>query len=350
MRKLIVFIFCIVAVWTEAQTYSNNREKFVKEFQKSLTEFGKGDFHDFAKKDLPFILLETTDFPQEYFDKMVETCNLMQTKNLSPYPETYEYVFSVYSLVKGKQTTTSYNAWQSSVTKLLDNKNIKKFTDFIELSAGFFSVQRIAASSNFNWYYNGGTYTFEFTDKPFIKFSGGNLACKVQNRGASDKNTDPFLDSMVIYQTQGTYDPILKKWQGTGGIVTWEKVGLPKNETFATFQKYDVSCKSSTLTIDSVLLTTKYFAKPIAGSLSDRAFTINRKEDRVYPQFISFEKRLRIKNVRENVDYDGGFSMQGASFVGIGSSKDPARVLIYRTLLFLLRQRLNSLTFLLIKS
>jgi hypothetical protein len=34
-----------------AQTFTANREKFVKEFQASLTEFGKGEFHDFAKKN-----------------------------------------------------------------------------------------------------------------------------------------------------------------------------------------------------------------------------------------------------------------------------------------------------------
>ncbi len=36
------------------------------------------------------------------FTKMVETCNLMVTKNLKPYPEIYQYVYSVYSFVKGK--------------------------------------------------------------------------------------------------------------------------------------------------------------------------------------------------------------------------------------------------------
>ena len=85
-NSLLLILLFLHTIVNAQQTYSNNREKFVKEFQKSLMEFGKGEFHDFAKKDLPVILLETADFPESYFSKMVETCNLMETKKLKPYP------------------------------------------------------------------------------------------------------------------------------------------------------------------------------------------------------------------------------------------------------------------------
>lgn len=330
INRLILVCVMMSSFIAFSQTFSNNREKFTKEFQNSLTEFGKGEFHDFAKKQLPQMLLETSAFPDSYFTKMVETCNLMETKKLKPYPEIYQYVFSVYSFVNGKQSNASYQAWHNSIDKLLDKTNIKKFEDFIDLSAGFFSEQKIAESSNFKWYYEGGEYSFEFTDKPFIKCINGNLICRIDNRDSKTKKDQPYVDSLVVYKTNGTYDPVLKKWDGEGGTLNWEKVGLPKNETFAALKKYDISCKTPNLSADSVSLTTKYFAKPIIGSLSDRAFTINREEDKIYPQFLSYEKRLKIKNIKENVDYDGGFSMQGSSFVGMGIPSDPAKILIYR--------------------
>ncbi|MFN5912307.1 MAG: hypothetical protein ACK45H_13285, partial [Bacteroidota bacterium] len=331
MRYIVTTLALILSFTGISQeTYSTNREKFVKEFQKALTEYGKGEFHDFAKKDLPAILLESADFPENYFVKMVETCNLMASKNLKPYPELYHYVFSVYSLVKGRQSNASFQAWHSSVEKLLDNRNIKKFEDFIDLSAGFFSERRIAESSNFKWFYEGGSYSFEYTDKPFIKCTGGNLVCRVDNKKADSRKDNKYIDSLVVYSTAGTYDPVLKKWDGDGGTITWEKVGLKKDECSAAINGYSVSCKTSNFNADSVLLTTKYFTKPILGNMSDRAFTINREEDKIYPQFLSFEKRLKIKNIREGVDYDGGFAMQGASFVGQGTLKDPARVILYR--------------------
>ncbi len=323
-RILIWGIVLTFAGTSFAQTYSNDREKFVKEFQKALSEYGKGEFHDFAKKEFPVLLLETSDFPDRYFTKMVETCNLMETKRLKPYPEIYNYVFSVSSFVKGKQSDASYDAWHSSVDKFLASRNVRKFEDFIDLSAGFFSESRIATASNFRWYYIGGSYSFEFDKKAFIKFSGGNLVCRVHSKRTKDKGA--VLDSLEVINTAGVYDPVLKKWEGDGGKITWEKVGLAPNETFAQLSQYNVSLKASTLRADTVELTTPYFADPIKGMMTDRAFRINREEDKVYPQFLSFERRLLIKELVKDVDYIGGFATQGASFVGAGTTSEQAQI------------------------
>ena len=134
-------------------TFSNNRDKFVREFDRSLNELGRSEFKDFTNKALPKLLLESSEFPDAYFNKMVETCNKMAAKNLKPYPETYHYVFSVYSFVKFKQSASSYQAFQTAVEKLLDGKNIKRFEEFIEFSAVFFSERKIAESANYSWYF-----------------------------------------------------------------------------------------------------------------------------------------------------------------------------------------------------
>src|SRR5690606_12786538 len=108
---------------------------------------------------------------------------------------------------------------------------LKKFEDFIELSAGFFSESRIAESPNFSWYYIGGKYTFEFETKTSISFTGGNLVCRAMSRSGSNKGE--VIDSLNIINTTGEYDPMLKKWDGNGGKITWERVGLPADKTFA---------------------------------------------------------------------------------------------------------------------
>ncbi len=325
MRGLLLGVLLVLAgsAWSQ-QVYSNNREKFVKEFQKSLSDYGKGEFHEFAKNTFPELLLESGTFPDDYFAKMVETCNLMVTKRLDPYPEIYDYVYSVSAFVRGKQSKESYVAWHSSVDKMLDARNVKKFKDFIEMSSGFFGESRLSASSNFSWFYNGGTYSFEYDDKPFIRFAGGNLACRVQSKRSGDGGA--ILDSLVVINTSGTYDPVLKKWEGDGGKVTWEKVGLDPNKTFVELKKYDLSLKTSALRVDTVALTSRYFDKPIMGMMNDRAFTINREEDRIYPQFLSFERTLLIKDIVQDMDYVGGFSLQGSSFVGMGTNEERAQI------------------------
>ncbi len=307
-----------------SQSYSNDKEKFVKEFQKTLTEYGRGEFREFAKEELPLLLLESNEFSSSYFSKMVETCNLMEVKKIKPYPEIYNYVYSVSSFVKKKQSEESFKSWHNSVDKLLSLRNLKKYKQFIEMSSGFFHESSIAASSNFKWFYIGGDYEFKYEKKAFINFSGGNLVCRVESKKASDKGS--IIDSLNLIQTDGVFDPILKKWIGKNGTITWEKVGLDKNTTYATIDNYELSMKSSTLRVDSVLLTSPYFSEQISGGLVDRAFKINRDADKVYPQFLSFDKNLLIKDIVANVDYIGGYAMQGASFIGAGTSTKPAKI------------------------
>ena len=327
-NNLILILFCIATAFASAQSYSSSREKFTKDFQKLLSEYGKSDVNDFIKKEFTPMILETTNFSDEYFNKMVETCNLMEAKRLKTYPEIYNYVFSVFSFVKAKQPENSYQAWHSSVDKLLDAKNIKKFEDFIDLSAGFFSERRLAQTSNFSWYFNGGNYVFEFTDKPFIRLEGGDLMCLVPNMDKNTKDKVPFVDSVVVYNTSGVYDPVLKKWEGNGGKITWQKVGLDPTKVFATISKYGTSFKNSTLNIDTVSFTTPEFSNPILGKLSENAFKSNREVDRIFPSFNSFQKQLSIKNIKPNVDYEGGYLLKGNNFEGVGSVQEPALITI----------------------
>ena len=326
---LLLLAFVCSFQTVKAQNFPAEREKFIKQFEKVLSTFIQKEQKDFIKDELTPMLLKTSDFPDNYFSKMVETANEMETKRLKYYPDIYNYVFSVYSFVKNKQPASSYTAWHNSVDKLLDNRNINKFADFIELSSGFFSRRLLADNSNSLWVYRGGSYVFEFTDKPYMQLESGNLVCLVENADKRNKEK-PYVDSIVIYDATGTYDPITKKWVGSGGTVTWEKVGLPRSETSAELTKYDISMKTSNLGCDTVILTTPYFAKPIKGKFSDRAFRITREEDKIYPQFISFEKRLKINEIYPNTDYEGGFSLQGKNFVGLGAANFPSIVRISR--------------------
>jgi hypothetical protein len=49
-----------------------------------------------------------------------------------------------------------------------------------------------------------------------------------------------------------------------------------------------------------------------------------------YPRFDSYSKRLVVKNIYPDVDYDGGFGMRGNKFVGSGNAQNPAKLLFKR--------------------
>src|SRR5690606_15707407 len=302
MKHLLTLVIALGTLFVYGQNYSTDRAKFVKEFQSALSSYSNNEHNKFIKEELSVLLLQGTDFPDNYFIKMVETCNHLVAKRLSTYPDVYNYVYSIYSLVKNKQSESSYKAYQNTIDKLLESRNPKRFTDFVESSQGFFSERRLAGKSNFEWYYEGGNYEFRYENKPFIFLSEGNLVCRAIDIGGTSKKNIRFSDSLIVYNTSGTYDPVLQQWIGDGGKITWEKVGLPKDETYATVGKYQLSMKNTNLNIDSVKLKSPYFKDLLIGSLSERAFKINREEDKIFPQFLSYKSDLKIDNIKPNIN------------------------------------------------
>jgi hypothetical protein len=325
MTKSTLFLFFILLGMNAlGQVFSLDKEKFTKEFHKILSDYNKGDFSDFSKKDLPKFIIESNGFSEQMFTTLVNTSNLILEKKLKPYPELYNYVYSMYSLALNKQNTESVNAWHATVDKMLDARNVKKFEDFIELSSNFFSKGILSEASNYTWYYLGGKYTFDSDDKAFIRFENGNLICRVDNRDKKEAAETPFVDSIVVKNTNGIFDPFLKRWEGNGGVITWEKVGLSPNESYADINSYKLALKSPNFTADSVMIHTPYFQKAIMGQLTERAFVINREEDKIFPQFTSYDQKLSIVNLRPSMNYTGGFSMKGSRFEGYGTKQNLA--------------------------
>lgn len=323
-KTLLTLVFLGLTYQLTAQTYSQDREKFVKEYQKQVNEFGSRETQLFVKEQLGPILLESTKFPDTYFVQMVNTCNKLEEKRFGTDPEIIDYVYSVYSFVEKQLSEASYTAWHASIDKLIENRNKSKLTTFLEFSSGFFSEGRIARSSDFSWYYLGGSYEFESKKNVVIHFTGGDLVCKViTNRNTSKERP---VDSIRVIKTSGEYDPTLKKWKGSGGKITWEKVGLDPTKNFAELGDFGISMKRSAFNVDTVTLTTSYLQTTIKGRLAERATKRNQKDPKLFPQFLSFEQNVVIENVAENIDYVGGFELKGADFFGTGTNEHPSRI------------------------
>jgi hypothetical protein len=323
--KILLFLLTLgCAQNVVAQRYEHDREKFVKEYQKQVNEFGSKEMREFVKDQLEPMLLESSEFPDAYFTTMINACNQLEQQGYNTDPEVMDYVFSVYSFVDKKVSESSFKAWHNSIDQLMENRNKKKLTTFLEFSSGFFSEGRIAESSDFSWYYLGGSYEFESDKNVTVHFEGGNLVCRMY----TDRNTssEHVVDSIFVAKTSGAFDPRLKSWKGKGGTVTWERAGLDPLTNYAELNSYTVSAKRSAFNVDTVTLTTSYLNNSIEGRLAERASKRSEKDALIYPQFLSFEQNILIENVAENIDYVGGFELKGASFFGTGTNENPSSI------------------------
>ena len=312
------------------QTFENNREKFLKKFEKSIEENSSTDFSDFIEEELSPAILNQTVFSDKYFNRLVNTSNLIIEKRHRVFPDLYVYVFSVYSILTNEKSRSSFSAWHESVDAVLEQRNPRRFQDFIEVSGDFFTSNIIAKDANFIWVCEGGNYNFTFDNSPFIEFDNTNLVCKTLNRDRRSNN--PYTDSVIIKNTSGTVNLTREQWDGKGGKLTWEKVGLPKNETFARLGKYNLSLRSTSFSCDSAWVTSPYFDKEIKGKVNDIAKkgTSSQEVQHPYPNFRSYKADFEIPNLVDGVNYEGGFALEGDEFVGIENNNIKAKLTFFK--------------------
>ncbi len=317
-----LFITCLV----QAQ-FSSEPEQFLKDIDKYLSVSNRVKTKEFLDV---FEANWLTNFSPAYRSKVVATSNLIVEKRLPPFPELYGYLLSVHSFVLTKQPEESFNSWHATIDALLESKKVRDFKDFIEVCASFFTDGIIYYSTNHIWKVEEGTYIFEFDkNSPNIRFENVKLQCYIVNRQAERKD-NPYFDSTIVRNTSGVYEPLITKWTGRGGIVDWQKVGMSPTTNYAEITDYMMSLKLTKVESDSAVVHTDYYDTPLNGTFSDVAKKINREVDRVNPQFTSFSKRIVRKNILPEVDYVGGFALEGSDFSGVGYDAEPAILIFYK--------------------
>lgn len=324
-------LFLIVLAFTfvgNSQQFSADPETFLKDIDKHMSSANRGKTKEFIEVFTPLWL---NDFPANYRSKVVTTANLIVSKNLASFPDLYEYLFSAYSFVKTSQPAESFQSWHETIDELLASKKARSFKDFIETCAGMFADGTIFSNSRHEWIIRGGTYSFAFErNNPQIYFKNIDLSCKVLNKSQGRK-FEKYSDSTVIISTSGTYQPFISKFEGEGGTVNWAKTGLDPKKNFAELTDYAMSVKGTKFSTDSARVTTDFYEKPLWGSFIDMAKSRNQDEEGYdYPQFVSFSKKIIKKDILKNVDYVGGFALNGENFIGVGLNNEPANLIFYK--------------------
>lgn len=327
MNKLfstVLLLFFLLPFSVRAQKlekFSEADNDFIKELQDLMTA-GKS-----TKLERVFKEFEKTFkggvFSEQEIKRIRATGDqmLVQRMTASPYFEGY---LNALNVVKNDELGESRFAnWHNILDSLLanvENRRLKPFQDFVEFSLPFFEKKALRASDiGTSWIANAPRYDMVFEDKmPFIKYEKLDL---IASRGK---------DSIVIKSTAGIYSPVEEIWRGSGGIVTWERLGLSK-DVYAELSDYEFETKKSLYEVKSVKLHYPlYFgATAVEGFFSDKLVTQNDATEGSYPRFESKENVLEIKNIGKGVRFKGGFRLQGSTVYGIGSKKNRSELTLF---------------------
>lgn len=320
MRKLIFSLLCLIAISSKAQKkeqLSNDTVKFISDLNLYFIDNtgsrieAEGYMKDFINK-------WEQNYVAGYFKEIIiKTSNLMANKRLKPNPFFLSYFNIVYNYIESKQPFDNFEKYQKCAEKMMNSKVNKNIQDFLTLGENAFKENILYKSPSYIYYLGEHTYSFEYDSVP-----------KVTMKNVTLIGLNPRGDSIAIENTSGVYYPNTGRFYCKGGKVSWARCGLDAG-VFATLKRFDIDCKAGNYTSDSATFIGKqFFEKPQLGKLTDRIMTEN--GEITYPRFDSYSKRLVVKNIYPDVDYDGGFGMRGPKFVGSGTSGSPAKIIFKR--------------------
>ncbi len=303
----------------DIKSFSPDSIKFIDEMTAIFGKVNPANKSDAEKILQNFTALWKSDkiaSPQRA--KTYSTCNMMLQNRMKPYPQFASFLAVFIDFINSGQSSESFNAWNTGLNKIISGKNYNQFQNYLETSHNLLINHCLLQTRASSWKFRTTDFYFQCDSVPTVVFPSLDLICVANN------------DSSVVYHTKGIFTPLKNNWNGQGGTINWSRVGMEK--VFATLDFYRISLNLNYFDADSVLFSnTAFFEKPILGKLEEKVMAGgNNKETATYPRFESYDHYLQIHNLVENIDYQGGFAMEGSKIIGSGKNNDVAKLIFIK--------------------
>lgn len=321
-KILLIGLFCCLGWAQEAlaqrpEVFPEDSTAFFKEMEKYFRDTKKKEARQFMKE------FEEIWFGGHFEDKerqkVYDVCNKMNEERMLPIPEFYNYLNSVMRYKNSGKPFFIFENWHKSIDNLLEGSK-RRYVEFLEFSSHLFEFNALYYTSRTKWISNNEDFIFGYEEEPVVYFPSLTLKC--YSKG----------DSSVIYDTEGKLYPMKGIFKGKNGRVTWQRAGFNPEEVYAELDQYKIETRHPYFDADSVYFQNpNYFGDAILkGYLEEKVLANVTPEKASYPRFSSYNKRIKIKNIVDNIDFEGGFSQQGSKFLGRGTSDDPASLIFYK--------------------
>ena len=280
----------------------------------SPSEDGKKLMKEFSK------MWKGETFSSDKKQKVYDISNIMLKERKRP-THFQKMLGALVAFAKIDKFNNEFNNWSWVVQEILNKSTTSRQMKFFIFSQDLFQDNSLMRKRSVIWKTSSSAYTFSIDSIPKLIFNQPiTLMCLARG------------DTLQVKHTEGVFSPFNGKWSGKNGIVDWKKAGFSTSEVYAELSKYIIRMPSTSFTADSVRFYNfmLFDDKAILGQLEVKLIEQTKINKVSYPKFDSYNKKLVLSELIENVDFIGGYSLHGNRFLASGGHGEAAKLVFYR--------------------
>ena len=321
-KGLILFVLTLVFSFSTCAQKKGKLKEFSKDFPiylAELSEFMTASDNSDLKMVFKSFSKNSSELTLEEQEIIILISNKMLDKRMRANPHFSKVLSTLMNVNNHLEGESMLPEWLGVIDQTVDNTTTKKLMLFCAFTDDLVKENILRKSKTAAWLVNTDDYRFVFEMiEPIILFNSSfNLSCS--SGGAS----------YTIEGTKGKYYFVSNEWEGNGGKINWESHGLAMDSVYATIANYKIDTRKSQLLADSAVFYNKYiFTLPIVGQFFNKLASAKQAEK--FPKFTSYSKNIELNEIFPNVDYKGGYKMQGKEFIADGGDYAQARIIFKR--------------------
>ena len=310
----IIYVFFSISSYSQNTSSSEIFSKDYPVFLSELKDVLNVNTNANAKKIYKKFLKNQEYYSEEERKKIIEISSYMFNKSYKINIYFYKF-FEVLSTFSSESNNDNLlKEWLNVCAVVIKDNSKKNMLNFFNFTIEFLETKNIYSSRLLTWQVDSDSFSFtNYSSQPVVTFFRDlNLSC-TNSKGKIEINS-----------TKGNYFPLLNRWVGTDGFVNWGD-HFSKDSVFAITPKYKINTKESKIEVDSALFYNRFLSSEgVEGYLKN--IIVSGNQVKKYPQFVSYSKNIKVSNIFEDIDYEGGYKLYGKEFLADGGNEGKAKI------------------------